>query len=94
MNVSLTRELEDFVNGLVQSGMYFSASEVVRYGLRLVKEQESLKVAKLNELRAEIMLGVEDLRAGRSQTFYSGDEVYEEIVKRGREKLAKKRNGK
>ncbi len=94
MNVSLTKELEGFVNELVTSGMYYSASEVVRYGLRLVKEQEELKKVKLNELRAEIMLGVEDLRAGRSQTFYSGEEVYDEIVKRGREKLTKKRNGK
>ena len=43
MNVSLTKELESFVNELVTSGMYFSASEVVRDGLRLLKEQEALK---------------------------------------------------
>lgn len=43
MNVSLTEELENFVNELVASGTYYSASEVVRDGLRLLKEQEELK---------------------------------------------------
>lgn len=94
MNVSLTKELENFISELVESGMYYSASEVVRDGLRLLKEQQALKKVRLDELRAEIMLGVEDLKNGRSQTFYSGDEVFDEIVKRGREKLEQKRNGK
>lgn len=94
MNVSLTKELEKFVNELVASGMYFSASEVVRDGLRLLKEQESLKKARLDDLRSEIMLGVEDLKSGNSQTFDSGKAIYDEIIKRGKEKLAQKRNDK
>jgi len=94
MNISLTKELENFIGELVASGMYFSASEVVRDGLRLLKEQEALKKIRHEELRSEIMLGVEDLRNGRSQTFNSGEEVFEEIRKRGREKLAQKRKSK
>lgn len=94
MNVSLTKELESFVNELVASGMYYSASEVVRDGLRLLKEQEALKKMRIEELRAEIMLGVEDLKNGRSETFNSGEEVFEEIVRRGKKRLAEKRNGK
>lgn len=93
MNVSLTKELENFVNELVAGGTYFSASEVVRDSLRLLKEQEQIKKIRFEELRAEIMLGVEDLRDGRSKTFYSGEEVFEEIKKRGKKKLAQKRNG-
>jgi antitoxin ParD1/3/4 len=94
MNVSLTKELENFVNELVASGMYYSASEVVRDGLRLLKEQEELKKIRLNELKAEIMLGVEDLKAGRSKSFTSEDEIFREVRKRGRKKLEEKRNGK
>ena len=35
MNISLTEELEEFVKTQVESGMYKSASEVVREALRL-----------------------------------------------------------
>lgn len=94
MNVSLTQELESFVNNLVASGMYYSASEVVRDGLRLLREQEEIKRIRTEELRKEIMLGIEDLRAGRSKTFTSADELLEEVKKGGRKRLAEKKNGK
>jgi antitoxin ParD1/3/4 len=38
-NVSLTPELEAFVDGQVASGRYQTASEVVRAGLRLLQAQ-------------------------------------------------------
>jgi len=47
MNVSVGERWERFVNGVVRSGRYGSASEVVREGLRLVEERE----AKLEALR-------------------------------------------
>ena len=40
MNVSLTPELEKFVDDKVQSGLYSSASEVISEGLRLLKEYD------------------------------------------------------
>jgi len=40
MNVSVTPELESFVQGLVVSGRYHSASEVFRDGLRLLEQAE------------------------------------------------------
>lgn len=67
MNVSLTKELENFVSELVASGMYFSASEVVRDGLRLLKEQEALKKMRVEELRAEILRGYEQSQNGESK---------------------------
>jgi antitoxin ParD1/3/4 len=47
MNISLTPELEKFMTDRVQSGMYNSASEVVREALRLLQEQQMLKEMKL-----------------------------------------------
>ena len=43
MNVSLTDELERFVDGKVESGLYNNASEVVREGLRLLKESDDFR---------------------------------------------------
>ena len=44
MNVSLTPELEKFIDGKVESGLYNNASEVVREGLRLLKEHDEIRV--------------------------------------------------
>jgi antitoxin ParD1/3/4 len=43
MNVSLTDELEKFVDDKVESGLYNNASEVVRESLRLLMEHEEFK---------------------------------------------------
>ena len=60
MNVSLTRELEEFTRGLVSTGRYTSASEVVRSGLRLLAERE----AKIQTLGDLIQEGIESGSAG------------------------------
>ncbi|MFN6515965.1 MAG: type II toxin-antitoxin system ParD family antitoxin [Nostoc sp. CreGUA01] len=59
MNVSLTPELEKWVQSKVESGMYTSASEVIREGLRLLKEQDALKAIRLTELRRQIQQGID-----------------------------------
>lgn len=40
------------------------------------------------------MLGVEDLKAGKSKSFASEEEIFREVRKRGCNKLKEKRNGK
>ena len=64
MNVSLTPELENLVNSKVKSGMYHSASEVIRAGLRLLQEQDELRALRLEGLRREIAKGVEQADRG------------------------------
>jgi antitoxin ParD1/3/4 len=49
MNVSLTPELEELVNLKVRSGLYQTASEVVREALRLLKQKDD--EARLAEAR-------------------------------------------
>lgn len=65
MNVSLTPELERIVNFKVESGLYNSASEVIREGLRLLQQRDEMRELKLEALRKEIQLGINDLEAGR-----------------------------
>ncbi len=58
-NVSLTPQLDDYVRAKVASGLYASASEVVREALRLLQEQDRLQAVKLDELRKEIRRGLD-----------------------------------
>jgi antitoxin ParD1/3/4 len=58
MNVNLTPQLEELVRAKVASGMYTSASEVVREALRLMDEQDQLRAVKLEQLREDIRKGL------------------------------------
>ena len=53
MNVSLTPELESWVDERVRSGRYASASEVIREALRLLEEQELAKKERLAKISPE-----------------------------------------
>lgn len=80
MNVSLTPELENLVQEKVKSGNYNSASEVIREALRLLKEQDQLKELRREEIRREVMKGVEQIRNGESKTYNSAEEMAESII--------------
>jgi antitoxin ParD1/3/4 len=55
MNVSLTPELERYVQEKVQSGRYYSASEVVREALRaLQNDEEARKARSARESRKDV----------------------------------------
>lgn len=90
MNVSLTPELETLVNEKVKSGNYNSASEVVREALRMLKEQDELKEIRREQLRREVMKGVEEIRSGKGAIYNSADELAESVIRRGKAGKAKK----
>jgi antitoxin ParD1/3/4 len=68
MNVSLTPELEKFVNDKVSTGMYSSASEVIRESLRRLRQEDELRELQLNELRGDIRKAVEEFESGKGLT--------------------------
>jgi antitoxin ParD1/3/4 len=76
LNVSLTPELEQFIESRVASGRYQTASEVVREGLRLLEEREQAREAALKELRAHLRRGIKQADRGE---FLDGDAVFEKI---------------
>ncbi|MDX2241563.1 MAG: type II toxin-antitoxin system ParD family antitoxin [Leptolyngbyaceae cyanobacterium bins.302] len=82
MNVSLTPELEKYINDKVASGLYHSASEVIREGLRLLKDQDALREIRLNELRQQIQVGI---NSGEPQPL-----DIEDVVERGRKRHAQR----
>jgi antitoxin ParD1/3/4 len=86
MNVSLTPELEKIVALKVESGMYNSASEVVREGIRLLQQRDEMREMKLAALRRDIEEGVKASEEGRTR---NGSEVMAEI----KERLLQRKNG-
>ncbi len=71
INVNLTPHLEEMVRQKVKSGLYISASEVIREALRLMGEQDSLRQAKFDQLRQDIHAGIESGPA----TVWDADEI-------------------
>lgn len=57
LNVSLSSELEEFVQRRVATGRYQTASEVVREGLRLLEAQEKQREAVLKTIKAKLDRG-------------------------------------
>lgn len=87
MNVSLTPQLERIVNEKVASGLFGSASEVVREALRLLHERDQLRDLRLEELRKEIRIGIDQLDRGESHTVDRA--LIERIKREGRARRAK-----
>lgn len=88
MSLILEPDVELRIAGRVASGRYSSASEVLRESLALLDEDDR---KNREELRDEVMKGVEDLEAGRYREFNSEDELRafgNEIIERGMARLA------
>src|SRR5438132_8527125 len=79
MNVNLGSVFDQFIAELLKTGMYQSQSEVVREGLRLLKEREELKRLRLAELRKQIAVGSQQADRGE---FVEGEEMFAEIRRR------------
>ncbi len=87
MNVSLTAELEALVAEKVKTGMYQTSSEVIRDGLRLLKERDEHNEA----LRRDVRTGFAAVERGE-YTDYDARGVKrlaEKIKERGRARVAK-----
>jgi len=57
MNVSISSSLENFVQEQIKTGLYNSASEVVRAGLRLLREREA-------DINKKIAIGLKQIENG------------------------------
>ena len=64
MNISITPELEHFVHTKVSSGMYQSASELVREALRLLVERDALQQRRIEAMDDFIQRGLDDSELG------------------------------
>ena len=86
MNVSLTPELEKYIQAKVDTGRYTSASEVVREALRLLEQKEQEREQALKEFRAELDRRIAEADAG---DLIDGEEVFARLREKSRLRHAK-----
>jgi len=81
MNISITPELEKFVQQEVKTGLYQSASEVIRAALRRLKEDKEKRksrfvVSSNAELEEKLIEGISELDRGEG---LPGEQVFAEL---------------
>ncbi len=86
MNVSLTPELESFIQTQVESGMYFSQSEVVREGLRLLKEQNTDRDLRQAQLQKEVKKGFDAIDNGEYTEYPSASAAATALKNKARQR--------
>ena len=87
VNISLTPELDAFLQSRVKSGRYQTASEVVREALRLLERQERERDEAFQQLKAKLERGAGEAARGE---LLDGDEGFDEL----REMIEERRRAK
>lgn len=73
MNIQLSRDSIQFVEGLVASGQFESAEAAITAGVQLLKKQQ--------QLRLEIQQGIDELDAGKG---INGEVVFSDLRERAK----------
>lgn len=82
IHVSLPKELENRVHQHVESGMYGSASEVVREALRkFFHENEALSASEIAWVKGEIKERLLQAQSD-SSSFVDGDDFFEDRIRK------------
>ncbi len=85
MTITLTDDLENLINDKVRSGAYKSADEVIMASLRLLEAREK----GMDELRQEVMRGVEDIKQGRLAVYETDAQLEafaDDVIRQGQER--------
>ncbi|MBN2232709.1 MAG: type II toxin-antitoxin system ParD family antitoxin [Deltaproteobacteria bacterium] len=91
-NVVLTETQARFVEELVPAGRYQNASEVLRDGLRLIRQREQEAADHLQVLReAVVAVGLTDMQAGRYTAISDEEALRSHMISLSEQVLAPRR---
>lgn len=92
MNISLTPIREEFVRRKLSTGLYNSASEVSREAWHVLEERDQLRDIRVNALRKQIAVGLDQLRRGEASEHddQSLDTLAADVKAKGRQNLGTK----
>ena len=70
--IQLTPEIEDLIAQQIKTGKYQDDLAVIQEGLSLLAERDRIYRGRFEELKREVMIGVQELKRGES---FDGREV-------------------
>ena len=74
--IQLTPEIEDLIAQQIKTGKYQDDLAVIQEGLSLLAERDRIYRGRFEELKREVMIGVEELRR---QKGINAEEVFSEL---------------
>jgi antitoxin ParD1/3/4 len=74
--IQLTPEIEDLIAQQIKTGKYQDDLAVIQEGLSLLAERDRIYRGRFEELKREVMIGVEELRR---QEGINAEEVFSEL---------------
>ena len=74
--IQLTPEIEDLIAQQIKTGKYQDDLAVIQEGLNLLAERDRIYRGRFEELKREVMIGVEELRR---QEGINAEEVFSEL---------------
>ena len=88
MEISISPEFQQFIEGQLALGAYATPSEVVGDALRLLQLHDRERETLVSNLRQKIAVGLEQLDRGEA---VGADEVFDELRRRNAQYQAKSR---
>jgi antitoxin ParD1/3/4 len=64
MEVTLAPDIQEMVQRQIDTGRYPTADDVLREAMRLLSQRDAERRCRLEELRAEIAIGLADIERG------------------------------
>ncbi len=65
MDTPLPKSFEQYIRRKIRAGEYDSSQEVLMTALRLLKDRDAIREARLEAIRREVQVGIDAADAGR-----------------------------
>jgi antitoxin ParD1/3/4 len=80
-NMALPPDLAEFVRVKMSTGEYTNEGEIVREALTFLRERDEIRATRVQQLRGEIQIGIDEIERGESKPFDAG-EIKAEVRRR------------
>lgn len=93
MNISLPDNLKSFIDTRVSNDGYGNVSEYVRDLVRQDQKRQEAEESErkyLEQLREDVQIGLDALKAGKFTQYDSADDLINDVIKEGQKRLARK----